>query len=505
MAGKEKRWFVWEKIRRIHPMQVAEFFTYLGDLPEPATKVHVGAKFENGNIELISPESEYRDCGEKVAARAISNPDWIRADLDRMEQLTKQYRATAEKVVQIDFSGKSDKQLLEIFKELHSAYLDSHCSCSFVHMAEFLDEALSKNIRKALAKKIAAKKIRVSEEKAFAVLSQPKGESVLIKERQALSDLIEKILPDKELSALFGQKTIPEIEQLLPKSFPEFNTLLVQHWKKFNWMFFMYEGPALPKSYFIKELKENKAHLDAIRKEPELVERILALQQKLLKRLCDSEAEKIIFSLPRRIIETKTLRKDAMYFGAFVFEKLFAEIAKRLGTSIDCIRYMQRQELIDALSGKPAEFEIFKRRFEYSIFLSFSGNTHWLLGEEARKWYKENIKEEFVSAIKELHGTPAFHGSAKGLVRIISHPNEIFKMNNGDILVSHMTNPNLLPAMTKAAAIVTDIGGLTCHAAIVAREFRIPCIVGTKVATQVLQDNDLVEVDAEKGIVKKIG
>ena len=78
-------------------------------------------------------------------------------------------------------------------------------------------------------------------------------------------------------------------------------------------------------------------------------------------------------------------------------------------------------------------------------------------------------------------------------------------MNKGDVLVSHATNPNLLPAMGMAAAIVTDIGGLTCHAAIVSREFRIPCIVGTKIATQVLQDNDLVEVDAEKGVVKKIG
>tara|TARA_Y100000310_G_scaffold338021_1_gene426573 strand:- start:1597 stop:1776 length:180 start_codon:yes stop_codon:yes gene_type:complete len=58
--------------------------------------------------------------------------------------------------------------------------------------------------------------------------------------------------------------------------------------------------------------------------------------------------------------------------------------------------------------------------------------------------------------------------------------------------------------MKKAAAFVTDEGGVTCHAAIVSREMKKPCIIGTKIATKVLKDNDLVEVDANKGIVRKI-
>ena len=76
------------------------------------------------------------------------------------------------------------------------------------------------------------------------------------------------------------------------------------------------------------------------------------------------------------------------------------------------------------------------------------------------------------------------------------------KMEKGNIMVAHTTFPALIPAMKKAAAIVTDDGGITCHAAIVARELKIPCVVGTKIATQVLKDGDLVEVDADKGIVK---
>lgn len=68
-------------------------------------------------------------------------------------------------------------------------------------------------------------------------------------------------------------------------------------------------------------------------------------------------------------------------------------------------------------------------------------------------------------------------------------------------MVAHTTFPALVPAMKKASAIITDDGGVTCHAAIVARELKIPTIVGTKVATGILKDGDLVEVDADNGIV----
>ena len=76
------------------------------------------------------------------------------------------------------------------------------------------------------------------------------------------------------------------------------------------------------------------------------------------------------------------------------------------------------------------------------------------------------------------------------------------KLEIGDILVSPMTRPELMPAVKRAAAIVTDEGGITCHAAIVSRELGIPCIIGTKNATRILKDGDKVEVDANHGVVK---
>lgn len=75
-------------------------------------------------------------------------------------------------------------------------------------------------------------------------------------------------------------------------------------------------------------------------------------------------------------------------------------------------------------------------------------------------------------------------------------------LNDGDVLASIATNPDILPAMKKAVAFVTEQGGITSHAAIVAREMKKPCIVGTKIATKILQDGDLVEVDANQGVVR---
>ena len=70
--------------------------------------------------------------------------------------------------------------------------------------------------------------------------------------------------------------------------------------------------------------------------------------------------------------------------------------------------------------------------------------------------------------------------------------------------MTHMTTPDFVPAMRRAAAIVTDEGGVTCHAAIIARELKKPCVVGTKHATQIFKDGDMVEVDANAGIVRKV-
>ncbi|MGH4025192.1 MAG: phosphoenolpyruvate synthase [Pseudonocardiaceae bacterium] len=100
-----------------------------------------------------------------------------------------------------------------------------------------------------------------------------------------------------------------------------------------------------------------------------------------------------------------------------------------------------------------------------------------------------------------ISGLPASPGMATGRVRVLATPSEDEQFAAGEVLVAPMTNPDWVPTMRRAAAVVTDSGGMTCHAAIVARELRVPCVVGTRNATQVLRNGELVTVDGTDGQV----
>ena len=122
--------------------------------------------------------------------------------------------------------------------------------------------------------------------------------------------------------------------------------------------------------------------------------------------------------------------------------------------------------------------------------------------EEIEDKYKIKLEIVSVEEGSQFKGLSVYKGVVKGRVRRVMGHKQIPQIIEGEILVSPMTMPDFLPAMQKASAFVTDEGGITCHAAIIAREMKKPCIVGTKIATQVLKDGDLVEVDADNGVVR---
>jgi phosphohistidine swiveling domain-containing protein len=114
------------------------------------------------------------------------------------------------------------------------------------------------------------------------------------------------------------------------------------------------------------------------------------------------------------------------------------------------------------------------------------------------------VKPQAEQAAEYVTGAIGYKGRVQGIVRLVKNTQMMDRVKDGDILVSPMTTPDFLLAMKKAAAFVTDEGGIMCHAAIVAREMKKPCVIGTKIATQVLKDGDLVEVDANAGVVRVI-
>ena len=186
---------------------------------------------------------------------------------------------------------------------------------------------------------------------------------------------------------------------------------------------------------------------------------------------------------------------------------LFREIATRIHVSQAQLNHMTLEEIVAALSGKEPNITLInERQKRYAVILNPQG-VAVLSGSDLEKFLKK-VKFEKVSKSskkeKQLQGTPANPGRATGTVKVVLNPKFINKVNKGDILVTPNTTPAYVLAMKISGAIVTEEGGITSHAAIVSRELGIPCVIGVPDVTKVLKDGDKVEVDAEKGIVRKI-
>lgn len=194
-------------------------------------------------------------------------------------------------------------------------------------------------------------------------------------------------------------------------------------------------------------------------------------------------------------------KKDVCGLAQFALhQNIFSCFAERLGiTARDCIKFSEN-ELWSALKTK--NFLILKSlpsRLKAITAITDADGIHILHGRRAKALYGKFLVNQ---DIREIKGQIASVGQARGRVKILLSPKEINKVRKGDVLVATMTTPDYVLAMRRASAIITDEGGMTSHAAIIARELKIPCIVGTKMATKILKDGDLVELDADKGIVK---
>ena len=197
-------------------------------------------------------------------------------------------------------------------------------------------------------------------------------------------------------------------------------------------------------------------------------------------------------------------RKKYNLMGLYVLHRILEAVEKNKKIQKEHLNFLNYDEFEPIMNGL-FDAKLLKKRFEEGVMITVSGKMYTeKVGKEARA-EKEAIDAEILKAEskKELKGFVACTGKVTGKVRLVITRADFEKFKQGEILVTGMTRPEHVPLMKKAAAIVTNEGGITCHAAIVSRELGVPCIIGTKIATQVLKDGDVVEVDAEKGVIKK--
>jgi len=189
-------------------------------------------------------------------------------------------------------------------------------------------------------------------------------------------------------------------------------------------------------------------------------------------------------------------RKKTNQVGLYGLFRFLEEASRRHHQSLKTCRRAFWFEYGDLLTRPEKMIKILRRRSRASLI--FADGREYYLGYPALK------ERRALSAADNLRGVPASAGFKRGRARLIFSRDDFGKIKAGEILVTTMTRPEFLPAIKKAGAVVTEEGGVTSHAAIVARELKIPCIVGLKNLTRIVKDGQLLAVDADQGTLKII-
>jgi phosphohistidine swiveling domain-containing protein len=253
---------------------------------------------------------------------------------------------------------------------------------------------------------------------------------------------------------------------------------------------------------FAKKIKNIKAVLLAKKTQ---ANKSASRKQSLIKKLKLSKVLQNIIRISELFSEIQDKRKECVLRNNTIFYEMMERLAAQKKFDKNLIRYILHDELFKLLKNKTIDWQRVQSRYDNGVLiLYFSGTFYEISSEKINtSIVVENLFPQ-LSAVTELKGSPAFKGLVKGTVRVLHNTKEIAKFPKGAILVANQTTPEFVPAMKIAKAIITDQGGITSHAAIISRELKIPAIVGVKNATKILKDGDLVEVDANNGIIKRI-
>ncbi len=450
---------------------------------------------------------EFDAAAEFITNKMLEKPDWALRCLGDVERWSDKFFIESDKLYAKTLSTLSNNDLIKAYRRVEKWYYLSHgAGAAISWQADADKERLTKAVSSMIANRIKERKLRLEPAKVFSILSTPTKASYASLEEKDFLKLSKKIIKDKQAKQIFLKTPLKSLRGSLQKKDLKIYKKLSSHYIKWRWLPYGYRGPAYPINYFLERwqllIKQKSSPNKLYKKTVQAEFRLKQEQRSLLKKLFLSSYQKKLIRIAQRSVFIKEYRKGAQYHGTYCLEPFFREVAKRLGITLKDVWAMNAWEIPRFLNkGKAPLKELRARQREAVVY--FKGKTHKTLADAAAHKFFERIPKEQVMTdkIEGLSGTCASPGRAKGVVKIIEVPADIPKMKNGDILVSETTYPSLVPAMKKASAIVTNAGGLTCHAAIVSRELKTPCVVGTKVANKVLKDGDIVDVDANKGVV----
>ena len=482
----QKKWieFGWSgayPIQCIPPMKAWVFdFAKIGF---PLSKMAL--TFHDDNLAFYVYQNEYEGHGQKFFKETLKNPKKILGFLSQTNALANQIFALEKPWRKIDFTKLSNRQLLKYHQRLFDIDEQLWRKGQPQNLLEMGNNYLTTYVKNALIENFGVKKeIEYSQ-----ILSTSAYHSKTENQDLDFIKLCKKA------------RTLADAKKL--------STLVKNHWLKYRWMTYGWTGPAVPLKSFEENLKEALRHPKTLAQaEKKLLDKNQTLQKQkiLLKKLSPKLRE--MATVLRQILECKNRRTDAHSLTYFLADPLLKEMGRRLELSLNQLRSVEPSRVRSFFKTKnlsPVRNQINSEISYVCYWFEKGKGIKKYTGPKARKiMVKVLAGLPKVKETTELSGERAYQGKVKGKVKIILRAQDIGQFKKGEILVTAMTDPGFVPAMKIAKAVVTNSGGITCHAAIISRELRIPCVIGTRFATKIFKDGDRVEVDANKGIVKKL-
>lgn len=470
-----------KELQRIIPLEMGDYFAIFKDgcyfpveMPKSASEYQIKEFEKHGSTFLL-----------ELARKCIKKGEEL---IETVKALSRQ-----------KLSVCNNEKLAQFFLEAHQLYREFSVFLLLPHSLEnFFDEEISKMVKK-----------HISDGKRLVEYHQKLVESIKYNVSQEETISLLKIACAIKRSVVnFENDTTRLIKELQQKEKIIWKRI-EKHLQKYSWLQIRwFYGELLSPEDILERLKtilkENPAEkLKEMEEKPRIVKK---QTEKICQELKLNKEEKAFIAVVKEYVFIRTYRTDKLNEANYYLIPLIKEAAQRLKISYDDILYMTLPEVVESLQkgNIPLTINIDLRKKAWALYREDENIIVFQGEKEVEQFGKEQgfARQDF-SKIQEIKGNKAYGGKVSGTAKVILSPTEVRKVQKGDILVAVMTFPSFIVAMEKAAAFVTDEGGILCHAAIVAREMKKPCVIATKIATKVFKDGDLIEVDADNGAVRK--
>lgn len=442
--------------------------------------------------------SSIGDMMELITERATDDLSYFQKVAEDCYDACERYLEHCEEVAQEDFTALSDAELANRFNE----YVDRNTDIvAYREVVFFLDQILDNLLDEELE--------RLSEVGEDVTLHldmiAPNEDLPFMEERKNLLEIAADVEADPDAREAFESTAGVDAFEELPESY---QGDIEAHIDEYGWVTTArYTGDPLSKPDVIQNIRDvlgsaedslDRLRSDRAEKESELAE-IKAKGERISE----------LIDIAQEYAYLRTYRMDAIFEGDFRLRPFFTEIASRGDVAYEDFIQLTVPEIEEILTGN-IDSETLRERAEtrrkddFVVYLIDDELTVGQ-GDAAREFLETDADEQdesddFVTADarteKRISGRVAQRGEVTAPSKIVRSENDIDKVNEGDILVSPMTTPDMTVGIAKAGGIITDEGGVASHAAIISREFGIPCLIGTEVATSILHDGDKVVLEA---------